>query len=181
MPRLFNAFYIGTEYSNRTVLCTPHTHTHSKFRLLASLFLGQILSLLLCGTGVLSQMLETNHSITVPTTQSFLNYVLLGAVFGVPLAVRKDFIAVLRQNWWKYIILGAIDVEANYMVVRAYEFTNLTTIQVYLYCIYRIVIHCSIVVSLCVLLLEQSLSIYASAVCFCTKHVYTCYTHASDT
>ena len=75
-------------------------------------------------------MLETKHSITVPTTQSFLNYVFLGAAFGVPLAVRKDFLKVLRQNWWKYILLGVIDVEANYMIVRAYEFTNLTTIQV---------------------------------------------------
>ena len=40
---------------------------------------------------------------------------------------------VLHKNWWNYIILRVIDVEANYMVVRAYEYTNLTTIQVQLF------------------------------------------------
>lgn len=100
-----------------------------------SLFLGQILSLLLCGMGVTSQLLQTTHSIHVPTTQSFINYALLAAVFGVSLATRKDFVQILWKNWWKYIILGIIDVESNYMIVRAYEYTNLTTIQVRTYAI----------------------------------------------
>ncbi|XP_064404936.1 solute carrier family 35 member F2-like isoform X2 [Halichondria panicea] len=102
---------------------------NDKFRLVMSLVLGQVLSLMLCGTGVTSQLLQSTHGIHVPTTQSFINYVLLTTVFGVSLAVRKDFVQVLRRNWWKYIILGVIDVEANYMIVRAYEYTNLTTIQ----------------------------------------------------
>ncbi len=38
-------------------------------RLLFALLLGQVLSLLLCGTGVTSQLLEQNHSLSVPTTQ----------------------------------------------------------------------------------------------------------------
>ncbi len=108
----------------------------SKFRLVMSLVLGQVLSLLLCGTGVTSQLLQTSHSIHVPTTQSFINYTLLTAVFGVSLATRKDFMQVLWKNWWKYVILGVIDVEANYMIVRAYEYTNLTTIQVFFAVVY---------------------------------------------
>lgn len=39
---------------------------------------------------------------------------------------------VLRTKWWKYLIMGLADVEANYAVVKAYQFTSLTSIQVLL-------------------------------------------------
>ena len=38
---------------------------------------------------------------------------------------------VLKYNWWKYLILGVVDVEANFLIVLAYRYTNLTSIQVY--------------------------------------------------
>ena len=117
-----------------------HTHTHKhahtsllysrKATLVVAIILGQFLSLLLCGTGVTSQLLETNFNIAVPTTQAFLNYALLTAIFGVTLATRSDFLRVLWKNWWKYAILGAIDVEANFLVILAYKYTNLTSVQV---------------------------------------------------
>ncbi len=46
------------------------------------------------------------------------------------MAARKDFLTILRKNWWKYIILGVVDVEANYLIILAYKYTNLTTVQV---------------------------------------------------
>ena len=85
---------------------------------------------MLAGTGVSSQLLESKYSIAVPTTQLFMNYFLLGVVFGTLLACRKNFLAILRKNWWKYLILGVTDVEANYVVVLAYKYTTLTSIQV---------------------------------------------------
>lgn len=36
----------------------------------------------------------------------------------------------MRTKWWKYLIMGVADVEANYTVVKAYQFTSLTSIQV---------------------------------------------------
>ena len=124
----------------RLVLSDAHTHTHThthtsllysrKATLVMAIILGQFLSFLLCGTGVTSQLLETNFNIAVPTTQAFLNYALLTAVFGVTLATRSDFLKVLWKNWWKYAILGAIDVEANFLVILAYKYTNLTSVQV---------------------------------------------------
>ncbi|KAJ0062140.1 hypothetical protein NL108_016191, partial [Boleophthalmus pectinirostris] len=36
---------------------------------------------------------------------------------------------VLRSNWWKYLVMGLADVEANYTVVKAYQYTTLTSIQ----------------------------------------------------
>ena len=109
-----------------------HTHTHSLTHrhLMAALVLGQLLSLLLCGTGVTSQLLEDRHSIAVPTSQAFINYALLAAVFGTTLATSENFIKTLKYNWWKYAILGMIDVEANFIIILAYKYTNLTSVQV---------------------------------------------------
>ncbi|TNM85263.1 hypothetical protein fugu_009441 [Takifugu bimaculatus] len=48
------------------------------------------------------------------------------------LSTRKDdqnIIQILRTKWWKYLIMGVADVEANYTVVKAYQFTSLTSIQ----------------------------------------------------
>ncbi|KAJ7363595.1 hypothetical protein OS493_009755 [Desmophyllum pertusum] len=95
------------------------------------LALGQLLSWLLCGTGVFSQLLVTNHGIEIPTTQSFLNYLLLGIVYTTALACHpSDFKTTLTERGWKYFWLALFDVEANYLVVKAYQYTNLTSIQV---------------------------------------------------
>lgn len=86
--------------------------------------------MLLCGTGVTSQALEYFYQIAIPTTQLFLTYVVLAGVFFPILALRKDFLTILKNNWWKYLILGVIDVEANFLFVLAYKYTTLTSIQV---------------------------------------------------
>ncbi|XP_065585030.1 solute carrier family 35 member F2-like isoform X2 [Artemia franciscana] len=36
---------------------------------------------------------------------------------------------VLKNRWWKYLIVSILDVEANYLVVKAYQYTTLTSIQ----------------------------------------------------
>lgn len=36
----------------------------------------------------------------------------------------------MRRKWWKYTLLGLADVEANYLIVRAYQYTTLTSVQV---------------------------------------------------
>lgn len=37
---------------------------------------------------------------------------------------------ILKTKWWQYLLMGLADVEANYTVVKAYQFTTLTSIQV---------------------------------------------------
>lgn len=37
---------------------------------------------------------------------------------------------MLKTKWWKYLLMGLADVEANYTVVMAYRYTTLTSIQV---------------------------------------------------
>ncbi|XP_020359322.1 solute carrier family 35 member F2 isoform X2 [Oncorhynchus kisutch] len=36
---------------------------------------------------------------------------------------------ILKKRWWMYLLVGLVDVEANYTVVKAYQYTTLTSIQ----------------------------------------------------
>ena len=109
---------------------SDHCNFHSR-KFLAILGLGQLLPWLVCGTGVFSQLLVTNYGIEIPTTQSFLNYLLLGFVYTTALACHpSNFQIRLKETGWKYFLLALCDVEANYLVVKAYQYTNLTSIQV---------------------------------------------------
>ena len=36
----------------------------------------------------------------------------------------------LRQWWWRYLLIAFVDVEANYLVVKAYAYTTVTSVQV---------------------------------------------------
>lgn len=121
-----------------------------------SILLGQILSILLCATAVISHLLNTEYGVSAPTgnkqflkpylnlksnghissllfsAQSFLNYVLLCLVFTTTLACRPGeggLLCVLKQRGWKYFFIAIADVEANYLVVQAYQYTTLTSVQ----------------------------------------------------
>ncbi|KAM3721764.1 Solute carrier family 35 member [Dirofilaria immitis] len=111
--------------------CSPCCNNHVLRRTFRNIVYGQILSLCLCGTSVGSQLLS-NRRVNTPTAQSFLNYFLLSSIYGTLLVFRKGenaFLPVLRQRGWRYLLLALIDVEANYIIVYAYQFTNLNSIQ----------------------------------------------------
>jgi hypothetical protein len=55
---------------------------------LISLALGQVLSLLITGTGLSSQWLASSFALNIPTTQTFINYLLL-ALYAIPLCYHK--------------------------------------------------------------------------------------------
>lgn len=64
--------------------------------------------------------------------QSFLNYVLLCLIFTTTLACRpgeNGLLSVLKKRGWKYFFVAVADVEANYLVVQAYQYTTLTSVQ----------------------------------------------------
>ncbi|XP_043928547.1 solute carrier family 35 member F2 isoform X2 [Protopterus annectens] len=73
-----------------------------------------------------------NYKVNTPMLQSFLNYCLLLLVYTTILAFRKgddNLWMILKKRSWKYALLGLADVEANYMVVKAYQYTTLTSVQ----------------------------------------------------
>lgn len=92
---------------------------------LINLLLGQFLSLLITATGFLSSELA-RKGINAPTSQSFLNYVFLALFYGVFMVYRQEGI---KAKWYYYILLGIVDVEANFLVVKAYQYTSLTSVM----------------------------------------------------
>ncbi|XP_029546549.1 solute carrier family 35 member F2 isoform X2 [Salmo trutta] len=101
------------------------------WRLLKTIAMGQALSMLICGTAVSCQYLA-EAGVETPMLQSFLNYVLLLLTYTASLSFRKgdgNILQILKTKWWRYLLMGLTDVEANYTVVKAYQFTTLTSIQ----------------------------------------------------
>ncbi|KAF7837144.1 solute carrier family 35 member F1-like [Senna tora] len=98
-------------------LCTRKT--------LIGLGLGQFLSLLITSTGFASSELA-KRGINAPTSQSFLNYVLLAIIYGSILLYRRK---ALKAKWYYYVLLALVDVEANFLVVKAYQYTSLTSVM----------------------------------------------------
>lgn len=102
------------------------------WHILKTIALGQMLSLCICGTAITSQYLAEKYKVNTPMFQSFLNYCLLFLVYTVMLAFQSgsdNLLDILRRKWWKYILLGLADVEANYLMVKAYQYTTLTSVQ----------------------------------------------------
>uniref|UniRef100_A0A1I7T7S0 Solute carrier family 35 member F1 n=1 Tax=Caenorhabditis tropicalis TaxID=1561998 RepID=A0A1I7T7S0_9PELO len=111
--------------------CSPCCDDPNVSRTFKALILGQILSFCLCGTGVSSQLLA-NRNVNAPGAQAFSNYFLLCFVYCISLACKQDekgLVYVLQKRGWRYLILAFIDVQANYMIVMAYQYTNLTSVQ----------------------------------------------------
>ncbi|XP_036005438.1 solute carrier family 35 member F2-like isoform X2 [Fundulus heteroclitus] len=102
------------------------------WQLAKTLAMGQGLAGLICGTAVSSQYLATEFHLNTPMLQSFLNYVLLCVTYTTMLFCRRgdgNILQILKRRWWKYLLLGLVDVEANYTVVKAYQYTTLTSVQ----------------------------------------------------
>lgn len=68
--------------------------------------------------------------------QSFLNYALLCIVFTTTgaflLARNSGCCPVKKRHVLLYIVASVVDVEANYFVVKAYQYTTVTSVQVLL-------------------------------------------------
>ncbi|KAJ1290386.1 hypothetical protein BS78_02G239100 [Paspalum vaginatum] len=89
------------------------------------LALGQFVSLLITSTGFSSSELA-RRGVNAPTSQSLLNYILLALVYGGTLLYKRRHLTI---KWYYYLILGIVDVEANYIVVKAYQYTSLTSVM----------------------------------------------------
>eukprot|EP01024_Parvocaulis_polyphysoides_P038094 TRINITY_DN340_c0_g2_i2.p1 TRINITY_DN340_c0_g2~~TRINITY_DN340_c0_g2_i2.p1 ORF type:complete len:346 (+),score=34.91 TRINITY_DN340_c0_g2_i2:2-1039(+) len=86
--------------------------------------LGQFLSLLIASTAVCSTFL-VNKGVNIPTTQSFFNYLLLAFTMGLSrLHSRKP----LPRRWPLFIFVSFLDVEANFLLVKAYQYTSITSV-----------------------------------------------------
>lgn len=90
---------------------------------LTALVLGQVLSIIITGTGVLSQLLASRYNVNIPTAQSTLNYTLLAIVYGIIHFRKASFLATVKDKWFIYFPLAFVDVEANYFGADSVEVT----------------------------------------------------------
>ncbi|KAM9319827.1 solute carrier family 35 member F2-like [Gastrophryne carolinensis] len=94
--------------------------------------LGQLVSMLICGTSVTSQLLVSKYMVNTPLLQNFLTYLSLAVAYTVWLACRSGesgLLYILKPKWWRYLLLAVVDVEANYCLVKAFQFTTITSVQ----------------------------------------------------
>ncbi|KAI8577012.1 hypothetical protein K450DRAFT_253967 [Umbelopsis ramanniana AG] len=94
-------------------------------KFLKVLLLGQFLSLCITGTNVTTTLLAAN---AMPTTQTFFNYLIVAVVYNTVAIYKRGFKGWLyqfRRRALFYFILAFIDVEGNYFVVKAYQYTSL--------------------------------------------------------
>ncbi|KAI0073270.1 DUF914-domain-containing protein [Panus rudis PR-1116 ss-1] len=96
-------------------------------RFVLSLLAGQVVSLCITCTNVTTtELVMRNWSL--PTTQTFFLYFSLFITY-TPYTIYqygfKGWGKMIYKDGWKYIILAACDVEGNFLVVKAYEYTTL--------------------------------------------------------
>ncbi|KAF9905469.1 hypothetical protein EC991_001636 [Linnemannia zychae] len=98
-------------------------------RFLTILLLGQLLSLCITATTIFTTKLaQAEKPVSIPTTQSFLNYLVLGLVYTSVTIWKKGWrgwIEIMRRRAFYYMLFAVIDVEGNYFVVKAYNYTSL--------------------------------------------------------
>ncbi|KZT27855.1 DUF914-domain-containing protein [Neolentinus lepideus HHB14362 ss-1] len=96
-------------------------------RFVLSLLAGQVVSLCITCTNVTTtELVQRNWSL--PTTQTWFLYFSLFVVY-TPYTIYqygfKGWGKMILRDGWKYIILAACDVEGNFLVVKAYNYTTL--------------------------------------------------------
>ncbi|KAI0821548.1 hypothetical protein BC629DRAFT_1461872 [Irpex lacteus] len=96
-------------------------------RFILSLLAGQVVSLCITCTNVTTTEL-VNRNWALPTTQTFFLYFSLFVIY-TPYTIYqygfKGWAKMIARSGWKYIILAACDVEGNFLVVKAYQYTTL--------------------------------------------------------
>ncbi|KAG2618972.1 hypothetical protein PVAP13_3NG140718 [Panicum virgatum] len=95
------------------------------WRLLFSLFLGQIVSFSLAISSFTTSVIS-NLGVDAPLAQSFLVYMLLALVYGTILLHRRQKLLI---PWYWYLALVFIDVQGNFLSIRAYQYSYITSIN----------------------------------------------------
>jgi solute carrier family 35, member F1/2 len=107
----------------------------SRRRLLISTSLGQFLSLVIISTGICTTFLVQN-GFSAPNTQIFGVYMSLALTYGPLLLYRfiknewKPPISSMHHRWLlKYFFIAWADVEANFVVVLAFQYTSIVSVM----------------------------------------------------
>ncbi|CAL4893823.1 unnamed protein product [Urochloa decumbens] len=92
--------------------------------LLQVLLLGQLVAFSMAASSFTSSLIA-NLGVDAPLAQSFFAYLLLTLVY-VPIVLRRR--QKLQIAWYWYLALSFIDVQGNYLVVKAYQYSYITSV-----------------------------------------------------
>lgn len=73
----------------------------------------------------LSSSLIADLGVDTPLTQTFFTYLSLTLVYGSILLYRRKRLLV---PWYWYALLGFVDVQGNYLVNKAYQYSSITSV-----------------------------------------------------
>ncbi|KAJ1394495.1 Solute carrier family 35 member SLC35F1/F2/F6 [Sesbania bispinosa] len=97
---------------------------NATLRVLGLLLLGQLVSFSLSLVS-LSSSLIAKLGVDAPLTQSLFTYASLALVYGSILLYRHHKPLV---SWYWYLLLGFADVQGNFLVNKAYQYTSITSV-----------------------------------------------------
>ncbi|GAB2300702.1 hypothetical protein Dimus_034740 [Dionaea muscipula] len=89
-----------------------------------ALFLGQLDSFVMALMSFSSSYLA-EIGVDAPLTQSFFTYLSLAVVYGAIMLYRRNKLVV---PWYYYIGLGFVDVQGNYLVNKAFQYSSITSV-----------------------------------------------------
>ncbi|KAI8016571.1 Solute carrier family 35 member F1 [Camellia lanceoleosa] len=93
-------------------------------RVLYALFLGQVVSFLMSLMSFAASVVA-DLDVDAPLTLSFFSYLALALVYGSILLYRGRKLMI---PWYWYVLLGFIDVQGNYLVNKAYQYSSITSV-----------------------------------------------------
>ncbi|RNC46078.1 solute carrier family 35, member F1/2, partial [Trypanosoma cruzi] len=96
---------------------------------------GQLVAFLNSVTGVSTTKLVNNNA-SYPLLQSLTAYAFIFAVYAPIFLLlyirnrhRRFLNFVFLQKPWRYAVLGLIDMEANFFIVKAFQYTDMISVQ----------------------------------------------------
>ncbi|XP_054794915.1 uncharacterized protein LOC129300376 [Prosopis cineraria] len=98
--------------------------THVTLRLFSLLSLGQAVSAIMAVMSLTSSLIA-DLGVNAPLSQSMFNYLALALVYGSILIFRRQKTLI---PWYWYLLLGFVDVQGNYLVNEAYQYSSITSV-----------------------------------------------------
>ncbi|XP_071723139.1 uncharacterized protein [Rutidosis leptorrhynchoides] len=92
------------------------------------LFMGQLVSFVLALVSFSSSLIAT-LGVDAPITQTTFSYLCIAIVFGAVMLLRgQKLLVITLRSWYWYLLLDIVDVEGNFLVNKAHQFSSLTSV-----------------------------------------------------
>nr|GME16492.1 solute carrier family 35 member F1-like isoform X1 [Ipomoea batatas] len=102
------------------------THGNDIRRTLFLLFLGQVISFVMSLMSFTSSLLAS-LGVDTPLTLSFFVYLALSLVYGSIFIYRRQ---KLQVPWYWYLLIGFADVQGNFLVNQAFQYSSITSVTI---------------------------------------------------